>query len=299
MSEQATERFEVELAIDIKAAPDKAWQALTDWQQLNSWLSDKADVDLGAGRFQMCGRHLPDSPCDGSDRFSLAGHEAGNSLQLNWDYRGESTRLEFSLEYTGEGCRVQLAHTNVPRRGETEITMIEYWQWVLLALRGYCENGNAPTLFEFGVPQAAGQLEVSIDIAADRAKVWETLATSEGLKGIFGGDGPVVEMQEGGKYSYGWGEGEGPTKVISFSPNELIHTDWYHGKDPETFITWKLSGSGGRTRLTLVHSGFTTDKQKHDYEAGWFHFLVELREIAEGNHRRGITVLAKPEGWAV
>lgn len=299
MDQAGSERFELKLAIDIKAQPSQVWQALTDWQQLTQWLAEKADVDLAAGRFQICGRQLPDSPCDGSDRFSLASFEDGTRLELNWDYRGEQTLLAISIAANEGGSRVELLHGNVPRRGETEVTMIEYWQWVLMALRGYCETGHAPTLFQFGAKQETGQLEISIDIEADKGRVYEILSTSEGLKGIFGGEGPEVEMKEGGTYHYGWGPNEGPTKVIDFREGEMIHTDWYHGKDPETFLTWKLSGSGGRTRLTLVHSGFPNEEQKHDYEAGWFHFLVELREIAEGNSGRKVEVLAKPEGWAI
>jgi uncharacterized protein YndB with AHSA1/START domain len=300
MSDTAgNERFEVKLAIDISAGVDKVWQALTNWQQLNGWLTDKADVDLAAGRFQMCGRHLPDSPCDGTDRFSLDGYSEGTGLQLNWQYRDEETKLAISLTETEEGCHVELAHTNVPRRGKDEITMIEYWQWVLLALRGYCENGSRPSLHDFSAIQAAGRLEVSIDISAPVEAVYQQLATTDGLKSVFGGDDAAAEMQPGGKYSYGWGPSEGPTKVIEFTPNELIHTDWYHKDDPETFITWKLEGSGGRTRLTMIHSGFADEKLKQDYEAGWFHFLVELRELAEGNFERKVEVLAKPDGWAV
>ncbi|MCB1221260.1 MAG: SRPBCC domain-containing protein [Planctomycetales bacterium] len=299
MSGMEQERFEVRLAIDIRSSREKVWRALTDWQQLNGWLSDKADVDLPAGRFKLCGNRLPDSPCDGTDKFSLAGYEDGSRLELNWQFRGGNTGLSFQLSGDGDACCVELAHTDVPRRGETEVTMIEYWQWVLLALRGYCETGSRPGIFEFGAEQQTGQLEVGIDIAAERETVYNILASSDGLKGIFGGEGPEVELREGGKYSYGWGPNEGPTKVISFKPNELIHTDWYHGTDPETFITWKLSGSGGRTRLTLVHSGFPNEAQKHDYEAGWFHFLVELRELAEGNSDRKVEVLARPDGWAI
>ena len=302
MTDQATERFEVKLAIDINAGVDKVWQALTDWQQLNSWLTDKADVDLVAGRFQICGKHLPDSPCDGTDRFSLDSFEAGSRLQLNWDYRGEQTKLAITLSGTQDGCHLELAHTNVPRRGKDEITVVEYWQWVLLALRGYCESGSSPSLFDFGAQQAAGRLEIGIDIAAPREKVFEVLTTPEGLSGVFGGFGggeTKVDPQAGGEYSYGWGEHEGPTKILEITPNERIHTDWYHSDDPETFITWQLEGSGGRTRLTLIHSGFDNEARKQDYEAGWFHFLVELREIAEGNTQRRVDELAKPEGWVV
>lgn len=299
MSETGTERFEVKLAIDINAGVDKVWQALTDWQQLSSWLSEKADVDLAAGRFQMCGRHLPDSPCDGTDKFSLAGYADGKQLRLNWQYRGENTQLAFSIAKAKGGCHVEFTHSNVPRRTDTDITMIEYWQWVLLALRRYAESGECATLYDFQFRQAAGQLEVSIDINAPRELVYEKLATSEGLQSVFGGAGPLAEMQPGGKYSYGWGKHEGPTKVIEFKPNELIHTDWYHLDEPETFITWKLSGSGGRTRLSMIHSGFASEDRKLDYEAGWFHFLVELRELAEGNYERKVEVLAKPDGWAV
>lgn len=42
-----------------------------------------------------------------------------------------------------------------------------------------------------------------------------------------------------------------------------------------------MVGSGGRTRLTLVHSGFTADHKADGYYTGWTDFMNDIRLAAE------------------
>jgi uncharacterized protein YndB with AHSA1/START domain len=48
-------------------------------------------------------------------------------------------------------------------------------------------------------------------------------------------------------------------------------------------VTWELEGSGGTTRLTVVHSGFDDDDDPRDVGAwgGWMHGLAQLKRLLE------------------
>ena len=46
-------------------------------------------------------------------------------------------------------------------------------------------------------------------------------------------------------------------------------------------VTWTLEGSGGKTRLTIVHSGFAPDKPTGGYNAGWLNLMSWIKSIVE------------------
>jgi hypothetical protein len=55
-----------------------------------------------------------------------------------------------------------------------------------------------------------------------------------------------------------------------------------------TIVTWNLEEVGkNRTKVTLVHSGFSQDMEKHFKEttAGWNHFAAKLVQYCSGKAR--------------
>lgn len=50
---------------------------------------------------------------------------------------------------------------------------------------------------------------------------------------------------------------------------------------PETIATWTLEGSGGKTRVTIVQSGFAPDRNNEDYFIGWSKFALRLKTMLE------------------
>ena len=50
---------------------------------------------------------------------------------------------------------------------------------------------------------------------------------------------------------------------------------------PTTVMTWTLEGSGGKTRLTLVHSGFAPDAPTSGLQSGWLNFASWLKSMLE------------------
>ena len=70
--------------------------------------------------------------------------------------------------------------------------------------------------------------------------------------------------------------------VYTFIPDEEYRPD---GVSPKpTVVTWSLEEVGkDRTKVTLVHSGFTKEMDKHfkDVTAGWSYFTARLVEYCK------------------
>jgi len=70
--------------------------------------------------------------------------------------------------------------------------------------------------------------------------------------------------------------------VYSFIPDEEYRPDGVRPKP--TVVTWSLEEVGNnRTKVTLVHSGFTKEMDKHfkDVTAGWSYFTARLVEYCK------------------
>ena len=70
--------------------------------------------------------------------------------------------------------------------------------------------------------------------------------------------------------------------VYTFIPDKEYKPDGGHPKP--TVVTWNLEEIGkNRTKVTLVHSGFTKDMDKHfkDVTAGWNYFTARLVEYCK------------------
>ena len=92
-------------------------------------------------------------------------------------------------------------------------------------------------------------------------------------------DQATVEPHIDGRYDFGWGDG--PQKILELVPNQTLAYSWSFPGEPATIVSWELEGSGGRTRLTLVQSGFGPDRTNDDYQSGWLSFLVRIKQLVE------------------
>src|SRR5262249_22018355 len=69
-------------------------------------------------------------------------------------------------------------------------------------------------------------------------------------------------------------------KILEIEPGEKLRLAWQE-ENRETIITWALEGSGGKTRLTLVHFGFAPDEKTGGLNAGWLNFMSWIKSILE------------------
>jgi uncharacterized protein YndB with AHSA1/START domain len=76
--------------------------------------------------------------------------------------------------------------------------------------------------------------------------------------------------------------------IKEFIPNKKLSYTWQH-KDvpgfPETIVSWKLEGiSTNRTRVELIHSGFTGKEERKtfkEHDLGWAYFLGRLEKYCK------------------
>ena len=134
------------------------------------------------------------------------------------------------------------------------------------------------------------EIEVSAEIAAPRATVWEAISTADGLASWFSPFASVEEGQ-GGMVTVAWVEGaDWPNRITVWEPGRLLRL--VDMSDPEaaavgTALTldYHLSTANGRTRVRLVNSGLpaTPDWGEHHHMMtnGWRFFLWNLKHALE------------------
>ncbi len=154
-----------------------------------------------------------------------------------------------------------------------------------------------PTTHVMTTPEAgaasAREFVTEIEIAAGPDAVWSALTSDVELRRWFPTEASV-EPRVGGKVSWSWGDLHAwPQTIEIWEPGSRLRTrydsnvdDGRGGKHP-LFIDFQLEGTGGRTILRLVQSGFGADAafdQEFDGIAkGWRVELRSLRLYLEGH----------------
>jgi uncharacterized protein YndB with AHSA1/START domain len=106
----------------------------------------------------------------------------------------------------------------------------------------------------------------TLTLNAPIRKVWDAVATSEGLAAWFMPND--FQPVEGHEFHLNAGQfGMSPCKVTEVNPPYRLSFDW--GKD--WAITFELTERDSQTELTLIHSGWDADKVT---EFGQTHALV-------------------------
>ena len=256
------------------AKPAEVFEAFTKPESLTEWFAECARVDLGKGLFEFWGRYTPRAP--GEPVSKLVGYEAGSSLRFTWAIDGADTPVAIEMATADEGTLVTIAH-EVPKRGKGEASVADFWSLALENLRRFLLGMSEVVWCDYSNP-ARGSVGLEIDINSDPDAVFRTLIEPAELERYMATKA-TVEPRVGGQYDVGWGVG--PIKILELdTPNKLSYS-WKHGEDGETVVTWSLEGSGDRTRLTLVHNGFTADRYSEDYRTGWLKFMNDIKSMVE------------------
>ncbi|WP_027410513.1 SRPBCC family protein [Anoxybacteroides tepidamans] len=134
---------------------------------------------------------------------------------------------------------------------------------------------------------ALSDIRRTVILNAPIRKVWEAVATSEGLAAWFMPNDfePVV----GHAFHLNAGPfGMSPCEVTEVDPPHRVSFRW--GKD--WMLTFELKELGDRTEMTLIHSGWDADKvtefgQPHPIvrdrmDQGWAKLMTSLAAYVEG-----------------
>jgi uncharacterized protein YndB with AHSA1/START domain len=268
------------LRASIGAPPEAVYSALTDAAALRAWLAERAEVSLDAGIFEFWGRYTPEGE---RGRQRLISFEPGRELSFSWTLQGARTVVAIVLDREDGGTLLTLEHSGVPPRASDD----SYWVRDLLMLSlanlaSHCEGRGIGPMCDFTAFRA-DEARASVEIGAEPHQVFASLIEPAQLNRWIA-EKADVDPRVGGRYDFGWDHG--PVKILELEPDRALAYSWRHSWEDElrpesTVVRWELDGSRGRTYLTIVHSGFGTDRRPEGYQLGWQEFLVSLKRMHE------------------
>ncbi|TMR16299.1 SRPBCC domain-containing protein [Nonomuraea turkmeniaca] len=253
----------------VQAPLKEVRQALTDPAAMRIWLAEHAEVEL-PDRFGFWGRTTPEG--DAPHQSLL--HADERTVRFTWVLDGEETTTEFTLEEESEGVTVvTLSQTHYDFQdvitGKSIRGVLQtYWCQVLANLAEHFEGRELTPKVDF----TTTEMRVDVTIDASPSDVFASITDSEAVTKWFGF--PIeIEPFVGGRFAMGGlANDPSPAKVLELEPGRKFSLDW----GGPGVGTWELEGSEGKTRLTLVQSGF--DAQRPPY-AAWGGFLSGVSEL--------------------
>ena len=134
--------------------------------------------------------------------------------------------------------------------------------------------------------------EVTGTINAPAAKVWEAFTTPRLLKQIFFGADVISDWKVGSPIVYK-GEWDGKPYedkgiILQFEPEKLLVTTHWSPLSgvpdvPENYhtVSYKLSGMGNSTKLTITQDNNATEDEKMHSEQNWKMMLDGVKKMLE------------------
>lgn len=267
------------ISVRIAAPPAMVYRALVDGGALRGWLAEHAEVSVAEGRFEFWGRYTPQGE---PGRQHLLAVEPGRLLWFAWTLDGVETAVEITLAPDGERHTVlALSQTGAPTLEEMMApagrrdglhTLHTFWGLALANLAAYAEGRELMPHCDFRTDRA-NEIRVELTIGAPPEEVFASLIDPARIARWFGWQAEV-EPWVGGRMTLG-----ADGKIFELEPGRTLG----YADTDGTVVRWELAGSGGKTHLTFVHSGFTDDERDSvaQHEAGWLGGLAELKRMHE------------------
>jgi uncharacterized protein YndB with AHSA1/START domain len=272
----------IEIKLTVAAAPQRLFHALTTTQELTRWFCEHAEVSLGERRYDFWGRFTPEAPDQEHGSHSLLALEPNRRLTFSWWLCEVETTVDIRLQAQTENTQVMLIHEGVPTPEVGEANLTDFWTLSLENLQTWVERGVIGPRCDFS-DAPHGDVYLSLDVTAPRGVVYDALIRPDELERYIA-TRAAIEPHTGVRYDFGWEKG-GPIKILELVPEERLAYSWTYEDQPETVVTWTLEGSGGKTRLTLVHSGFARDRKNGGYHAGWLKYMNQIKNLVEVGSR--------------
>ncbi|NRQ40614.1 SRPBCC domain-containing protein [Nonomuraea sp. NN258] len=259
----------------VQAPLKEVHHALTDAATLRIWLAEHAEVEL-PGRYAFWGRHTP----EGDAPHQRLLHVDERTVRFAWLLDGVETTTEFALEEEGpDSTLVSVSQTHFDFQdvitGKSIRGVLQtYWSLALANLAEHFAGRPLTPKIDFTAPEM--RAEVTID--AEPSDVFASLIDSDAVTRWFGF--PIeIEPHVGGRFAMGGlANDPHPAKVLELEPGRKFTLDW--GGDTGVG-SWELAGSEGKTRLTLMQSGFDAARPPYPAWGGILAGVAELRRFHE------------------
>jgi uncharacterized protein YndB with AHSA1/START domain len=278
----------------VAAPPKVTYEALTDPAALRVWLTEHAEVDL-PGRYEFWGPSTP----DGAEPHQRVLHVDERTLRFGWTVEGVEATVQIEVDEDEDGSLVTLSHSDLPSFEEiihdqagARGAVQTFWALAIANLADYLAGRELTPKIDF----TSSELRASVVIGAGPDAVFDSLVQAEHFREWFRAH-VDIEPRLGGRFAMGGFDVDpGGAKFVEFEPGRKAALRF---ADNET-TTWELDGSDGRTRLTVVHSGFDPANPPYSAWGGWLSGLAELRRYHElpewRSIWRSIEVAGVPEG---
>src|SRR6476646_667886 len=134
--------------------------------------------------------------------------------------------------------------------------------------------------------------QVSVNVHASIANVWDALTRPEIIKQYFFGTNTITDWKVGSPIKF-QGEWEGRSyedkgTILEIQKNELIKYNYWSSMSgiedkPENYviITYLLSGEDENVNLTVLQENIRDEKMKTHSEENWNKVLQGLKKVVE------------------
>lgn len=288
--------YESDFSFPLAGTREEIFDALSDPAALGQWFAEHVEIGSTVGSsFRFWGRYSYGASTREDATQSLLHLRRPDALSFSWRFLDRDSEVTWSLgeapdDPTATKLSIRHEFSALPEVTRAEALIDDMWRIHSGNLCLYL-NGRR----EFYRPDFAdGSPEVRLDIEIDAPpeKVFAALIVPENIQRWFPAPAPVVDPRVGGDYGFGFSfEVDGrtveppPMKILEFVENERLTITWPDWRMnpgvPDQHVTWRLEDLGGRTRLTLIHAGFTRAVDVSDYPFGWQQFLDKIGEVAE------------------
>lgn len=267
----------------VVPAPLKVtYEALTDPAALRVWLAEQADVDL-PGKYEFWGRYTP----DGAQPHQRVLHVDERTIRFAWTLDGVETTTHIEVAEDEDGTLVTLSQSDLPSfadvladKAGARGALPTFWSLAIANLADYLAGRELTPKCDF----TSSELHASVVIDAAPDKVFDSMIQPEVFRKWFGAN-VDIEPYVGGRFAMGGFELDpGGAKFVEFEPGRKAALRFADGET----TSWELEGSDGKTRLTMVHSGFDPANPPYPGWAGWLGGIAGLRYYHELPRRRSI-----------
>ena len=267
----------------VVPAPLKVtYEALTDPAALRVWLAEHADVDL-PGKYEFWGRYTP----DGAQPHQRVLHVHERTIRFAWTLDSVETTTHIEVAEDEDGTLVTLSQSDLPSfadvladKAGARGALPTFWSLAIANLADYLAGRELTPKCDF----TSSELHASVVIDAAPDKVFDSMIQPEVFRKWFGAN-VDIEPYVGGRFAMGGFELDpGGAKFVEFEPGRKATLRFADGET----TSWELEGSDGKTRLTMVHSGFDPANPPYPGWAGWLGGIAGLRYYHELPRRRSI-----------
>jgi len=280
--------------IKLKAAPESIFRALTDSTALAGWFAEFAEVNLDEKCYDFWGRFTPETPAQEAGHHPIQEYESGKHLKFQWHLVNTDTIAQVLLETRDQRTLVIVKHdATLSNTDFSRYSVEDFWLLSLENLRRHLD-GKAPVRCDFSGPMK-GDIRHTVEIDGNAQAVFDALVKPEQIQRWIASHA-TIEPIVGGRYEIGWEHG-GPTKILELVPNQKLSILWPGEGGNDTVLTWTLEESSGKTRLTIVHSGFAPDQDTGGLQVGWLNFTSWVKSLVEYGDDWQPAVVQIPAGF--